>query len=317
MLRNRLSYWPVLLLLTLWSCRKDEEAFQPYPPSAQALRSLLEQQVPQENTHKIFTFNTLSEDHVLEMPSGTKVFLIDTDHLFDDASTGEDVLCSTCTDLKIEITEIIDKSDILARGLSTVSKGDSLFESGGMVRVTVTCNGRPLALSPDRFLKIQIPHNQPGDDLFVFSEWEENNQTWTRSTQPVFRAEWPLSGNIQEGYELLTQHLGWSACGKILTEPSSDFCLTLPAGFGEQNTLSHLVFKNQQVVAPLRFDLSSNTFCFPNVPTGFQVQLFSVSKLGDQYWMGKGQTESGTNTLYPMSTQMMSEQAILDFVKGL
>jgi hypothetical protein len=305
------------VLLTLWSCRKDEEAFEPYPPSANALRNLLEQQVPPFASQKTFSFNNLTEDQVLEMPSGTKVFLIDTDHLFDDAATGSDVLCSTCADLKIEVTEILDKSDIVARGLNTVAQGDSLFECGGMVRVTVTCNGKPLALSPDRSLKIQIPNAEPADDLQVFSDWNAAQQMWTRSNQAVFRAEWPFAGSMQQGYELLTKQLGWSACGKILAEPSSSFCLTLPAGFGEQNTLSQLVFINQQVVAPLRFDLSANTFCFPNVPTGFQVQLFSVSKLGDQYWMGKAQTESGTNTQYPMTTQMMSEQAILDFVKGL
>lgn len=93
--------------------------------------------------------------------------------------------------------------------------------------------------------------------------------------------------------------------------------MELPTGFGGQNTLSYLVFKNQQVVAPLDFDLGQNKFCFLNVPTGFQVQLVSVSKLGERFWLGKAETETGTNVTFPMNTQETTEEAIFDFLKSL
>ncbi len=319
MSRIRLSYWPVLFL-ALWSCRKDVEQFEPYAPSAQALSNLLAEQVPSSSTHSTFALNNLATDKVLETSNGTRVFLIDTDHLFADAASGLPVLCSICPDLKIEVTEVFDKSDMVARGLFSVLDDGTLFESGGMVSVTVTCNGDPLVLLPDRTLKIQVPNASTQNGFFVFNQNVSisTGKRWTMNNQEVFEAEWPVSnGTTLHGYELLVKNLGWSAAGQILTDPVSLFCVQLPSGFGGQNTLAYLVFKNQQVVAPLEFDLGKNKFCYPKAPIGFQVQLAAVSKLGDQYWLGKAETEIGTNATFFLGTQQMTEEAVLNFVKNL
>lgn len=314
----RLPYWP-LLFLALVGCRKDVEVFSPYAPSAQEIGSLLVQQIPASNSHTSFTLSNLANDIVLETPNGVRVSLVDTDHLFVN-STGEVVLCSTCPNLKVEVTEVRDNSDIVARGLNTITTDGTLFESAGMVLVTVTCNGQTLALLPDRNVKIQIPENDPQDGFLVLSQTAPTTSEgrWKVGSQDVFKAEWPANnGNTQQGYELLMTQLGWAASGRELNEPSSRFCVELPTGFGGQNTLSYLVFKNQQVVVPLEFDLGQNKFCFLKVPTGFQVQLISISKLGNRFWLGKAQTETGTNVTFPMNTQETSEQAIFDFLKSL
>jgi hypothetical protein len=245
--------------------------------------------------------------------------LIDTDHLFADSGSGLPVLCSTCPDLKIEVTEVLDKRDIVARGLNTIGDSGTLFESGGMVRVTASCNGQALTLLPDRTLKIQIPNDNQQIGFFVYKQIASvsTNVKWTKSNQEVFDAEWPIPNGIQKGYELLVRNLGWAACGRPLTEPSSLFCMELPTGFADQNTLAYLIFKNQQVVAPLQYDLGQNKFCYPKAPIGFQVQLVAVSKLGEQYWLGKAETEIGTNATFQLSTQQMTEEAVLNFVKSL
>lgn len=315
----RLPYWP-LLFLALVGCRKDVEVFSPYAPSAQEIGSLLVQQIPAPNSHTSFTLSNLANDIVLETPNGVRVSLVDTDHLFVHAGTGEAVLCSTCPNLKVEVTEVSDISDIVARGLHTVTKEGTLFESGGMVLVSVTCNGEPLALLPGRNVKIQIPENNPQDGFSVLSQTAPatSEGRWEIGSQVVFKAEWPANnGNIRQGYELLMTQLGWAASGRVITEPSSRFCVELPTGFGGQNTLSYLVFKNKQVVAPLEFDLGQNKFCFSNVPIGFQVQLVSISKLGERFWLGKAETETGTNVTYPMNKQETTEEAIFDFLKSL
>lgn len=319
MRRIRFSYWPILFL-ALWGCRKDVEEFQAYAPSAESLGSLLSEQIPSASTYKAFTFNNLSTDEVLETPGGVRIFLIDTDHLFSNASTGLPVQCSTCPDLKIEVTVVLDKRDILARGLNTISDDGILFESGGMVCINASCNGQQLALLPDRNLKVQIPSsNTQQSGFFVFDKKASlsTSEPWSQSNQAVFNAEWPIFNDIQLGYELLLKNLGWSACGRLLTDPSSRFCIELPMGFADQNTLAYLVFKNQQVVAPLQFDLGQNKFCYPQTPAGFQVKLVAVSKLGEQYWLGKAETEIGTNATYPLSTQPMTEEAVLDFMRSL
>ncbi len=319
MSRIRLLYWPVLFL-SLWSCRKDVEQFLPYAPSADDLSSLLATQVPRTSTRTMFLLNNLSTDKVLETPNGTRIFLIDTDHLFANAATGLPVPCSTCADLKIEVTEVFDKSDIMARALYTTSEDGTLFESGGMVLVSVFCGGDQLEIMPTRTLKVQIPNSEQESGFFVF---DRNNtggpdENWIKSSQEVFEAEWPNgNGGSQKGYELLLKHTGWAACGRSITDTTSTFCIELPSGFGGQNTLAYIVFKNQQVVAPLEFDLSQNKFCCPQVPVGFQVHLATVSKLGGQYWLGNGQTETGTNATFPLNTQEMTEGELLNFIKSL
>lgn len=318
MSRIRFSYWPVMLLALL-GCRKDVEDFQPYAPSAQELGNLLAEQVPSPSTHTIFTFNNLATDQVLETASGARVFLIDTDNLFANAATSQPVLCSTCSDLKFEVTEVLDKRDIVARGLHTVGDSGILFESGGMVRVTAICNGQELTLLPNRTLKIQLPKNGTENGFWVFAQGANIQKPWSNSNQEVFEAEWPVAnGNTQTGYELLVSKLGWSASGRIISDPTSIFCVELPVGFADQNTLAYIVFKNLQIVAPLEFNLGQNNFCFPKAPVGFQVQLMAVSKLGAQYWLGKAQTEIGlSNTTYELGTQEMTEDAVINFVKGL
>ena len=319
MLRIQLSYWPILLLV-LWGCRKDSEQFQPYAPSADELTNILAEKVPHASSVSTFAFSNLSTDEVLITPSGIRIFLVDTDHLFANAGSGLPVLCSTCPDLKIEVTEVLDKSDILARGLNTSTIGGELFESSGMVRVSVTCNGQPLTLLQDRTLKIQIPNQDPQTGYFVFNQIASSNTEyrWKNSSQEVFKAEWPIAnGLIQKGYELLIGDLGWVASGRLLTDPTSNFCVKLPAGFADQNTLAYIVFKNQAVVAPLEFDLGQNLFCYPNAPAGYQIHLIAVSKLGGQYWLGKTQTEIGTNATVPVTSEQMTEEAVLNFVKGL
>ena len=318
MSRIRLPYWPLLLLI-FWSCRKDVEQFDPYPPSAQDIGNLLLEQVPHSSTHTTFTLSNLSGDEMLETANGTRIYLIDPDHLFAKLASGLPVLISACPDLKIEVTEVFDKSDIIARKLYTVADNDTLFESGGMVSVTATCNGEPLVLMADRTLKIQIPNNNPQSNFIVFNRTPaiSTDQRWLRSDQEVFEAEWPIGNTAVHGYELLVKNLGWVACGRMLTDASSSFCMELPVGFGGQNTQAYLIFKNQQVVAPLIFNLGMNKFCYPKAPIGFQVELAAVSRLGKQYWLGKGQTEIGTGATVPLNSQEITEESVINFVKSL
>lgn len=313
MVRIRFSYWPILLLL-LWGCRKDVEKFDPYEPSADELTAFLAEQVPNAAATTVFTFNYLSADKILETPNGTRVYLVDPDHLFADPS-GSSVTLSACQDLKIEITEALDKSDIIARELYTVDADGKLFESGGMVNVNVTCGGILLSLLPDRTLKVQVPNSQPQTGFMVFSK---DGDHWLNKNQEVFEAQWPApGGGTYSGYELLLKQLGWAGAGKSYTDTTSNFCVELPQGFGGANTLAFMVFKNQQTVAPLSFDLGKNKFCFPEAPVGFQVQLAAVSKLGAQYWLGKSQTEIGTNATVPVNNQQMTQQAVVNYFKGL
>lgn len=307
-----------LLLLVFLGCRRDVEEFQPYAPTTSELSALLSNRVPQAAAVSTFTLSNLATDKVLETSAGVQVFLVDTDQLFGEQGSGIPVPCSTCPDLKIEVTEVFNKGEILARGLHTVADSGKVFESAGMVQIKAHCGGKTLELLPGRNLKVHIPSVPTAADFWVFGQGSVVNNPWNSSTQPVYEAEWPAAnGSIQVGHELLLGRLGWSAAGRFLDDPVSSFCIQMPTGFGEQNTLSYVVFKDRQVVIPLGFDLGKNLFCFSRMPVGFLIQPVAVSKLGNHFYLGKGQTEVGTNAIFPLSTQIMTEEAVVNFVKGL
>lgn len=310
-----------LTLTGVWSCRKDVEVFQPYPPTLDDLQELL-QQVPSSSTQTTFILNAPTQDEMLVTPSGVRIFLIDPENLFANANA-DPVPCSTCQTLKIEITEALDKSDIIAYGVPTTTTDQKILESGGMVRVVATCDGKPLQLLAGRKLKIQIPAANPADNMFVFKGIMPNDifSGWEDTGQQVFQAEWSddtITTLTVQGYELLSKDLGWINADRFLNKPTSSFCVDLPTSFNPENTQAYIVFKNIRSVAFLEYDGASQKFCFPNAPIGFPVKLVTISKTADgQYWLGNYETEIGTDATKKIDPQKVSEQQMLDFLKSL
>ena len=309
-----------LTLAGLWSCRKDVEVFRPYPPTLEAIQQLLEQ-VPAASTQTKFVLSGSVPDTVLSSPGGVRVFFTDNEHLFAGAG-GVPVPCSTCQTLRVEVTEALHKGDIISRGIPTTSTAGELLESGGMVRVVVTCDGKPLRLLPDRKLKIQIPANDPADDMFVFSGFVQNDTFvgWKDTGLPVFQAEWPEPGGngVVTGYELFSPILDWINCDRFVNEQTTSFCVDLPSSFNPENTTAYLVFDNIRAVAVLETDPDNGTFCYRHAPHGYQVRVVTVSKTDDgKYWLGNQTTEIGTNATLNMTPQEVTEQQMLGFLKSL
>ena len=319
-LRHRFIYalLSTITLAGMWGCRKDVETFRPYPPTLEAIQQML-QQVPSASTQTTFTLGGVVQDIELSTPSGVRLFLTDTEHLFVDTDDNP-VPCSTCQTFVVKVTEAIDKSDIIAYGIPTVTIDGELLESGGMVRVDITCDGKELELRSDRKLKIQIPAQNPESDMLVFSGVMQNDTFlgWQNTEQEVFQAIWQVAGNDQSGYELLSPHLGWINSDRFVNEPTTSFCVDLPPNFNSENTVAYVVFKNIRAVAALEIDLANQKFCYDNAPIGFQVRLVTMSKTADgQYWLGNHETEIGSDATVVMNPQQVGEQQMLDFLKSL
>ncbi len=312
--------WAIVLLS--WGCRKDVDEIRHYP-NTQTELSLFLKQVPDPATTTIFLFDGLNEDRVLETPGGVRVFLTDVDQLFsskDSPSTA--VACSTCPELKIVVTVANTKGDILARELSTYSNDDMLLESGGMVHLQAFCGTTALQLLQGRTVKVQLPANDAKDGMFVYTSAYDNSgfDGWEASTQAVFKADWLAAGGtgVNKGYELILPKLGWSNCARPLSLTSvTPFCVKLEPGYTGLNTQAYLVFDNILVVAPLKFDDTSHSFCFPNVPAGYPVRIVSVAKLDTAYWLGAATTETGTNSTLALQPQQKEALDLLGYLRGL
>lgn len=309
-----------LTLAGLWSCRKDVEIFKPYSATLDAIQQLLEQ-VPAASTQTKFVLSGSVPDTALVTPGGIRVFLTDNENLFEDVD-GVHVPCSSCLTLQVEVTEALGKGDIIARGITTTTTEGELLESGGMVHVAVTCDGKKLRLRPDRKLKIQIPATDPASDMSVFSGVMKSDTFagWADTGLPVFQAEWPAPNmtDVVTGYELFSPTLDWINSDRFVNEQTTSFCVDLPLNFNPENTTAYLVFDNIRAVAALEPDLTTGTFCYKNAPHGFQIRVVTVSKTADgQFWLGNKKTEIGTNATLDVEPQEVTEQQMLNFIKSL
>lgn len=320
-LKKTLSYVLLSTLATVWGCRKDVEEFHPYTPTQEDLGQLL-LQVPSASSHTVFPFGGSIPDTTLTTASGVRVFLADTENLFADNS-GTPVPCSTCPDLKVEVTTVLSKGDLLARNLPTATTGGQMVESTGVVYLQASCKGAPLQLDKNKgsYIKIQIPAPEVKTGMKVYAgvvDGLSKLTNWEPTTDTAFWAEWPLSnGNKQTGYELITKQLGWSNCARPVIEQTSSFCVTLPTQFNALNTRAFLVFDNIRALAELTGNDTSSQFCFSGAPIGYPVRIVVVSKTGDQYWLVEKPWELGQNTVIPMSPLPMTDNDILSYIKSL
>lgn len=313
----RTTWLAILLMLASWGCRKDVETFRPYDISVAEITLAL-QQVPATQTKSVLVLSNRQADTLFVTPSGTRIFLNHLDQLFSDAS-GAIVPCSTCPDFRFEVVEVQRKGDIIARNTSTTTVESRVLESGSVLYLKAFCNGQELHLTPGNLLKIQIPAQQPLFANQLFTSTSDVFSGWTASNQPIASAEWQIQGGqtFQLGYQMLTPTLNWVCAGRLLEEPNSSYCVELPLGFSNQNTKAFMVLKNLKSVIPLNYMSADFKFCAPFSPQGFPIQLVTISKLGNQYWLGQQNTETGGSNISTLEPQKMTEQQVIDFIKNL
>ncbi|TNE64240.1 MAG: hypothetical protein EP344_03900 [Bacteroidetes bacterium] len=320
-MKNKYLYLLLSTLATVWSCRKDVEEFRPYTPTQEDLSQLF-WQVPDASSHTVFPFGGSIPDTTLTTASGVRVFLADTENLFAD-DAGTPVPCSTCPDLKIEINTVLDKGDMISRGVLTTEHPDArILESAGIVEVRVTCNGQALELLPDRYIKVQIPADEVKNNMEVFTGSLDVSQQWagwTSTGTEAFWAEWLLPGNgaQQSGYELILDRLGWNSCARPLPGSSSSFCVQLPEQFTALNARVYLVFENLPAVVELKGTDNSSAFCYPEAPVGYPIRVVTIGKTGGQYWLSSTFTEIGTNVDMSQTPHPVEENNLLNFLTKL
>jgi hypothetical protein len=122
------------------------------PTSTEVIGGLL----PLQN----FTIDPM-KDVTLTCMKGTKVFIPD--------STFVDELGNIVNGpIEIEVKECLDKYDMVIGNMATLTNG-SILESGGMIYINATSNGKQLGVSSNKELTIEVPtvSTLPGMQLFA------------------------------------------------------------------------------------------------------------------------------------------------------
>ncbi len=307
------------LLAGVWGCRKDVvNDFNPYPATLADLQPLLSQ-VPGSSVQTTFSLTGLSKDTMLLSPSGLRIFLTDVSALLVDGN-GQTAAFNTCQNPSMELLEVLKKGDLAVREIPTTSADGTLLETSGVFRLRFFCGNEELFLKAGRTIKIQVPENNRRDDLFVYNGIIAQNQlsSWENSGEPVYLADWLSVDNLEmiNGYELIVQQLGWISNSRKVPGPYFSFCVELPEGFSQLNTVVYMVFKNVKTVAAMVPGSNPQQFCSNSIPAGYPVKLVTVSKYGNQYWLGSKETETGANGTLSLVPQIVTEQQVLAVLKS-
>jgi hypothetical protein len=316
-----INNWTTFLLIGIFltiGCRKDIYTFTPYPDSVGDIKAFLSQNLRSTNATTTFYFSRAIPDTILTTPNNVRVWLSDTENVFQDEN-GATVPCSTCNDLKVEVTEYLKKSDMLGNDVTTASDG-KLVESGGIINLRITCGNNELRLRPNEYIRVQFPVNSEADLLpnmmiYYGSKPDNSSINWALSTKSVGNSSWGFDPNINWAYELRSDSLGWIGAARVVNDPQSKFCIKLDQQFNDKNTLVYVTFDGKNMIAPTLGNFQNQEFCFENTPIGYPVKIVTISKIGNQWHLGKGSTETGTNTIVNTTPETVTEADLVTYLK--
>ncbi len=215
---------------------------------------------------------------------------------------------------KIKIDYLETKGDLIRFRRSTTS-GDKLLESGGVFNIEVTQNGQQLKIAANNFIMIRYRSANPDPNMGVFygdtTASNIDNFNWLPASDSKVNI-WSDSG-----YQLFPKRFNWINCDKFVnTTNSTTVFATLPVNFTNNNTAVYVVFRDMFSVVRMYPDVDNRLFYFNNLPLS-NVTIVSISKIGDNLYLGTKQTTVTENLIVKLSPEKKTEKEITDYINSL
>ncbi len=219
---------------------------------------------------------------------------------------------------KIKVDYLETKGDLIRFRRSTTSD-DKLLESGGVFNIEVTQNGQQLKIASNKFIIIRYRNSKTDTDMKVFygdtTVANIDSFTWVPATDVERVNTWSDSGI--GGYEMFSKRFNWINCDKFAdTDPNTKLFATLPVNFTNNNTTVYIVFKDMLSVVRMYPDVDNRLFYFNNLPLS-NVTIVSISKIGDNLYLGTKQTTVTENLVVKLSPEKKTEKEITDYINSL
>jgi len=238
--------------------------------------------------------------------------------------------------VQLQILRLKTKGDYIKTFRPTTSNGYLLEAAGGFFIRILSKEGKELALAPGATVKLSfsdIDPVKPNMQAFYGKETYplpansviDTGFTWMRDTDTswlsTFQRPSTISGNaIINGYTINVKNLRWVAAERYIdsTAKKAKIFAILPPNFTNQNTAVFAVFMNQKTIVNLAPEYSSRSFTASNIPIGSKIRLITISKIGDDFYMGtKDINDLGTTTIFPISPSKMGLTDILTYLNSL
>jgi len=221
--------------------------------------------------------------------------------------------------VKIEVDYLKTRGDMIRHKKSTTSY-DRLLESGGAFNIKVTQNGKQLKIAPQKFIVLRYRNSKADQHMNVFygdtTVTNLDNFTWVPADSQRINT-W-RDGSIS-GYELFCKRFNWINCDKFIdtTNPRTAVSAILPVNFTNNNTAVYLVFEDMLSVVRMYPNLANRLFYFNNVPINSNVIFVSISKIGDNFYLGTKEAKVTKNLVARFSPEKKTNKEINDYINSL
>jgi hypothetical protein len=314
----------VVCSVLMVSCKKDSERF--VPDNDQALDSAWSATVPSSaQVHqlaaqlvgKVFV-RTLNPtlDSVLETDNGLRIQLPGKFLYLPGMAT-------TLTEVKSEYVMIRKPGDYVRYGIPSQA-GMYPLETGGVIFLNLTSNNQPVSIAGEKSILYQFyeTDTKPGMNVFYGSRNGFSNTSvfnWVPANDYPQLGVWDSVNPVRKGYRLSTRHGGLIQVGKYIETNSerTKVSVVLPNLFSNCNTSVYLAFKNIRSIVRLEGNASLRTFGVSNIPINEEVLLFSISKIGDSYYLGKLDQRTTAGMLAVVKPVLVELNTIQSFLDGL
>jgi hypothetical protein len=216
---------------------------------------------------------------------------------------------------KIEVDYLKTRGDMIRFKRATTSY-DRILESGGAFNIRVSQNGKQLKIAPQKFIIIRYRNSKTDPHMNIFygdtTVTNLDNFTWVP-------ADSQRVNTWGDGYELFCKRFNWINCDKFIdtTNPRTTVSVILPVNFTNNNTAVYLVFKNIMSVVRMYANFANRLFYSNNVPINSNVTIVSISKIGDNFYLGTKETTVTKNLVVRLSPGKKTKKDIDDYINSL
>ncbi len=234
--------------------------------------------------------------------------------------------------VKLEMFRLKKKGDYI-KAFKPTAAGDTLMVSQGAFFVRLSKNGSELSLAPGATIRLRFAdaEMQPNTGAYPFYG-RENNPIPALGIDTAFT--WRVFENISiksyqkqvsngtiKGYEVTSKYLHWISALNPLDSiriNSTKITTILPLNYTNKNTVVFAVLADRKTIVNLRADFVSRSFSAINFAAKSRIKLISISKIGDDLYLGsKDILDPGNGAIYSLTPEKKSLASVLQFLDGL
>lgn len=191
--------------LSLYSCNQEREI-----NSIEDLQKILKPKTER------FVINP-NQDNFIEGEKGTVLYFPSNSLVYDDGSP-------VTTEVQLQLNEFYSVSDIISENLSTLS--DSLLlETGGMINISATSEGKKLKLDPSKSYVVCFPKREKKNMELFYGENNSDNINWKVESIANYVDTNSYGFNyLKSDTSLITEYLGVSGWSSSSFGPKGRDC---------------------------------------------------------------------------------------------